>query len=504
MQLLDLPKALELFDPVIGLEVHIELGTKTKMFSPAINPASVENADSCANLPNVCTDPVCLGLPGTLPTINARAVEFAVMLGLSMGCKIANTSVFDRKNYFYPDNPKNYQISQFYHPIAQDGKIEIEYQGSVFDIKIERAHMEEDAGKLLHEGEDGRIGTQGSTLIDYNRAGVPLLEIVTGPIVGTGPLAPKVAALFVQNIRDLAKSLGVSRARMEEGNIRCDVNVSLMPKGSSRFGTRTETKNLNSLKSIEKAVLHEICRQAAVLSSGDTIVQETRHFDEKTAVTLAGRRKTDAGEYRYFPEPDLPPLVLLDEYIERIRRALPPSPTEMRKRLLQEWGLTKAELADIYNADLLSEVQRTVECGIQPQFAKKWWMGEVSRIAASMKQSPSDIITPEHIAQLQKLIEEGKLNDILARKVLALVVEDGKSPLEVMQENGIELQTVDESALRDCVRDVLLSMPDIFAKIKDGKHQAAGPVIGLVLKKFGGSADAAKVKSIIMELASSL
>jgi aspartyl-tRNA(Asn)/glutamyl-tRNA(Gln) amidotransferase subunit B len=312
-QLMDYQKALEAYEVVIGLEVHVELNTNTKMFCGCPNVFGDE--------PNTNVCPNCLGFPGAMPAVNGKAIENSIKIGLALDCQIAATGRFARKNYFYPDLAKNFQTSQYDEPIAFEGKIDIEVpSGKVFTVEIERAHMEEDAGKLTHVGgSTGRIQGAEYSLVDFNRAGVPLVEIVTKPIYGAGDEAPELAAAYVRSIREIVKNLGVSDARMERGNVRCDANVSIRPKGEAKLGTRTETKNVNSLRSIERAVKYEIQRQAHLLSQGVAIIQETRHWHEDRGATSSGRPKSDADDYRYFPEPDLVPIQPSKEWIERIR-----------------------------------------------------------------------------------------------------------------------------------------------------------------------------------------
>ena len=379
-ELMDFDKALELFEPVIGLEVHVELNTTTKMFSPAPNPA---NSAYHGAEPNTLVSPVCLGLPGSLPVVNGDAVRSSISLGLALGCSIAESSRFARKNYFYPDLAKNYQISQYDEPIAFEGSVQVELaNGRVFDVPIERAHMEEDAGKLTHiGGSTGRIQGAEYSLVDYNRAGVPLVEIVTKPIFGAEGDAPELAKAYVSTIRDIAISLGISEARMERGNLRCDANVSLRPRGAEKLGTRTETKNVNSFRSIERAVRYEIQRQAAILAKGGSITQETRHWHEDTGTTSPGRPKSDADDYRYFPEPDLLPVVPSAELVEELRAALPEPPAAHRRRLKAEWGFTDLEFQDVANSGLLVELEETVKAGATPAAARKWWTGEIARLA---------------------------------------------------------------------------------------------------------------------------
>ncbi|MEY3662516.1 MAG: hypothetical protein RI919_32, partial [Actinomycetota bacterium] len=376
-ELMNYEQALEQFEVVIGLEVHVELNTKTKMFCGCRNDFGDE--------PNTNVCPICIGLPGSLPAANRRAVESSIAIGLSLGCSIAPTGRFARKNYFYPDLAKNFQTSQYDEPIAFEGTIDIEVpSGNVYTVGIERAHMEEDAGKLTHVGGNtGRIHGAEYSLVDYNRAGVPLVEIVTKPVLGAGAEAPELAAAYVRSIREIVKALGVSDARMERGNVRCDANVSLRRHGAEKLGTRTETKNVNSLRSIERAVRYEIQRQAHILAAGGSITQETRHWHEDRGITSSGRPKSDADDYRYFPEPDLVPVQPSHELIESIRASLPENPADRRKRLAGEWGFSELEFRDVVNSGLLDQIEETVAAGAKPQAARKWWTGEVARVANS-------------------------------------------------------------------------------------------------------------------------
>ncbi|HOB57139.1 MAG TPA: Asp-tRNA(Asn)/Glu-tRNA(Gln) amidotransferase subunit GatB, partial [Rhodoglobus sp.] len=375
--LMDYDKALELFEPVLGFEVHVELNTQTKMFSDAPNPAALGNVHA---EPNTYITPVDLGLPGSLPVVNEQAVKYSISLGLALGCEIAPSSRFARKNYFYPDLAKNYQISQYDEPIAFDGSVDIELpNGRQITVPIERAHMEEDAGKLTHVGgATGRIQGAEYSLVDYNRAGVPLVEIVTKMIEGAEADAPEVGKAYVAAIRDIVVALGISEAKMERGNLRCDANISLRRRGSDKLGTRTETKNVNSLRRVERAIRYEIQRQAAILEAGGTITQETRHWHEDTGVTSAGRPKSDADDYRYFPEPDLLPVEPSAELIAELRAALPEAPALRRKRLQAAWGFTDLEFQDVVNSGLLVEVEETVAAGASPAAARKWWTGEIA------------------------------------------------------------------------------------------------------------------------------
>lgn len=498
--LMDFDEALERFEPVIGLEVHVELNTKTKMFSGAPNPAHAEYHDAD---PNTLVAPVDLGLPGSLPVVNGTAVRYSISLGLALGCSIAESSRFARKNYFYPDLAKNYQISQYDEPIASEGSVEVELEnGRVFQVAIERAHMEEDAGKLTHVGgATGRIQGAEYSLVDYNRAGVPLVEIVTKPIVGAGADAPALARAYVATIRDIVLALGVSEARMERGNLRCDANVSLRPKGQEQFGTRTETKNVNSMRSIERAVRYEIQRQAAILADGGTITQETRHWHEDTGTTSPGRPKSDADDYRYFPEPDLLPVVPEPALIEELRAALPEPPAARRRRLKADWGFTDLEFQDVANGGLLNEVATTIEAGATPAAARKWWTGELTRIANARGEDPAALAEPAHVAELAALVDEGVLTDRLARQVLEGVVAGEGSPREIVDARGLAVVS-DDGALVAAIDQALAAQPDVLAKIRDGKVQAAGAVIGAVMKAMQGKADAARVRELVLERAS--
>ena len=497
--LMDFDKALELFEPVLGFEVHVELSTKTKMFSDAPNPAFSGNEVS---EPNTAITPVCLGLPGSLPVVNEQAVSYAISLGLALGCQIAESSTFSRKNYFYPDTPKNYQISQYDEPIAFEGSVEVELpDGRLFTVPIERAHMEEDAGKLTHVGgSTGRIQGAEYSLVDYNRAGVPLVEIVTKPIIGAEADAPALGAAYVSLIRDIARALGISEARMERGNLRCDANVSLRPRGQEKLGTRTETKNVNSFRSVERAIRYEIQRQAAILAAGGTIQQETRHWHEDTGTTSPGRVKSDADDYRYFPEPDLLPVVPGAALIEQLRDALPEAPATRRRRLKEQWGFSDLEFRDVVNSGLLVEVDETVAAGAAPQQARKWWTGEIARIANTQNAEPAALITPTDVAAIVALVDSGALTDRLARQVVEGVIAGEGTPAQVVESRGLQVVS-DDGALIEAIDAALAAQPDVLEKIREGKVQAAGAVIGAVMKSMGGKADAARVRELVLERA---
>ncbi|HSE09012.1 MAG TPA: Asp-tRNA(Asn)/Glu-tRNA(Gln) amidotransferase subunit GatB [Nocardioidaceae bacterium] len=489
--LMSFDEALEKFDPVMGLEVHVELNTVTKMFCGCRTEFGAE--------PNTQVCPTCLGLPGAMPVVNGKGVESAIRIGLALNCKIASWCRFARKNYFYPDMPKNFQTSQYDEPIAYDGWTEVEVEGETFRVEIERAHMEEDTGKSLHVGTSGRIHGADYSLVDYNRAGIPLIEIVTKPIVGTGEKAPLVAKAYVAHLRELLLALGVSDVRMEQGSLRCDVNLSLKPKGEEKFGTRTETKNVNSLRSVERAVRYEIGRQAARLAAGESIVQETRHWHEDTGVTTSGREKSDAEDYRYFPEPDLVPIAPDPAWIEELRGTLPEPPREHRARLQKEWGFSDLEMRDTVGAGALHLVEETIAAGAAPAAARKWWLSEMARRANEQGVDLADLgISPTAVARVQALVDEGKINDKLARQVFDGVLAGEGTPDEVVDARGLAVVS-DEGALSEAVDRAIEANPDVAEKIRGGKVAAAGALIGAVMKEMRGQADAGRVRELILQ-----
>jgi len=487
----DFDDALAAFDPVLGLEVHVELNTASKMFCGCSTAFGAE--------PNTHTCPVCLGLPGSLPVVNAKAIESAIRIGLALNCKIADWCRFARKNYFYPDMTKDFQISQYDEPIAFDGWVDIDVDGETFRIEIERAHMEEDAGKLLHlGGTTGRIGDAEYSLLDYNRAGTPLIEIVTKTISGTGAKAPQVAKAYVSFLRDLMLSLGVSDARMEQASLRCDANVSLMPKDTTKLGLRTETKNVNSLRSVERALHHEICRQAAVLSSGGLVQQETRHWHEDGGYTTPGRLKSDAEDYRYFPEPDLVPVAPSREWVEELRATLPELPNLRKLRLQGDWGFTDLELQDVVNAGALDVIGATVAAGASPQTARKWWLTELARRANEAGVELFELaITPAQVAEVQGLVDAGTVNDKLARQVIEGVLAGEGTPAEVVARRNLAVVS-DSGELAAAVDRAIAANPDVAIRIRDGHLQAAGTLIGAVMKEMRGQADAAAVRDLVL------
>ncbi|KQY59637.1 glutamyl-tRNA amidotransferase [Aeromicrobium sp. Root495] len=490
-------EALTRYDPVMGLEVHVELNTATKMFCGCATAFGAE--------PNTQVCPVCLGLPGALPVVNAKAVESAIRIGLALNCEIAEWCRFARKNYFYPDMPKNFQTSQYDEPIAFEGYVDIDVpadDGSVetFRIEIERAHMEEDTGKSLHVGgATGRIHGADHSLLDYNRAGIPLIEIVTKTIEVPGHRAPAVARAYVNHLRDLMVALDVSDARMDQGSLRADVNLSLKPSGSETLGTRSETKNVNSFRSVERAVRYEIGRHAGILDVGQKVLQETRHFHEADGSTSAGREKSDADDYRYFPEPDLAPVAPSRAWVDELRGTLPEPPAERRKRLQAAWDFAELDMRDIVGAGALDLVDATVRAGSSPTAAKKWWLGELARRSNEQGVDLAALpVTPEQVAGVQALIDSGRINDKLARSVLDGVLAGEGTPDEVVASRGLELVS-DDGALGDAVDRAIEANPDVAQKIRDGKVQAAGALIGSVMKEMKGQADAARVRELIIE-----
>ena len=482
--------AIATYEPVIGLETHVELGTRTKMFCGCPTEFGAE--------PNTQVCPVCLGLPGSLPVANRAGIEATIRIGLALNCSIASWCRMARKNYFYPDMPKNFQISQYDEPLCTDGYVDVEVDGETFRIGIERVHLEEDTGKTLHVGgATGRIHGATESLVDYNRAGIPLVEIVTKPVPGIGGRAPEIARAYVTELRDIVRSLGVSDVRMEQGSLRCDVNTSLNRPGEE-WGTRTETKNVNSLRSVERAVRSEIVRQAGVLDGGGRVVQETRHFNETTGDTRPGRSKETATDYRYFPEPDLVPIAPDPAWVEDLRAGMPERPSTRRARLRADWGLSELDMQAAANAGAVELIEETIAAGASPAGARKWWMGELARRANETGVELSAVgATPAQVAQLQALVDDGRLNDKLARSVLEGVLAGEGDPAEVMAARGLEVVS-DTGALAAAVDEAIAANPDIAAKVRDGKIAAAGALVGAVMKTTRGQADAKAVRDLIL------
>jgi aspartyl-tRNA(Asn)/glutamyl-tRNA(Gln) amidotransferase subunit B len=492
---LNYDQVIEKYEPTLGLEVHVELNTKSKMFC------------SCATefgaSPNTQTCPVCLGLPGALPVVNKRAIESTILIGLALNCSIAPYSRFARKNYFYPDMPKNFQTSQYDEPICVNGYLDVQIQtdegDKTFRIEIERVHMEEDTGKSLHVGgSTGRIHGAEYSLLDYNRAGIPLVEIVTKIVPDTGKYAPQVARAYVAALRDILRGLKVSDVKMEQGSLRCDVNLSLAQVNSGKLGTRSETKNVNSLRSVERAVIGEVIRHGNRLEDGERIIQETRHFLEESGQTRPGRSKEQAEDYRYFPEPDLVPVVPDAKWIEELKKTLPEKPADRRKRLQTTWSVPDKEMAAMVNAELLDTVEETVLLGADPTKARSWWLGEVSRIANDRSVLATELISVKDVAEVIALITKGELTDKLARQVVEGVIAGEGSPADVITKRGLKVVS-DDSQLMKAIIDAVAAQAETAQRVREGNIPAAGALIGAVMKATGGQADAAKVRELLLK-----
>jgi len=492
---LNYDQAIEKYEPTLGLEVHVELNTKSKMFCGCATEFGAQ--------PNTQTCPVCLGLPGALPVVNKKAIESSILIGLALNCSIAPFSRFARKNYFYPDMPKNFQTSQYDEPICVNGYLDVQIQtdegDKTFRIEIERVHMEEDTGKSLHVGgSTGRIHGAEYSLLDYNRAGIPLVEIVTKIVPDTGKYAPQVARAYVAALRDILRGLKVSDVKMEQGSLRCDVNLSLAQVNSGKLGTRSETKNVNSLRSVERAVIGEVIRQANRLEDGERIIQETRHFLEESGQTRPGRSKEQAEDYRYFPEPDLVPVVPDAKWIEELKKTLPEKPADRRKRLQTTWSVPDKEMAAMVNAELLDTVEETVLLGADPTKARSWWLGEISRIANDRSVLATELISVKDVAQVIALITKGELTDKLARQVVEGVIAGEGSPADVITKRGLKVVS-DDSQLMKAIIDAVAAQAETAQRVREGNIPAAGALIGAVMKATGGQADAAKVRELLLK-----
>jgi aspartyl-tRNA(Asn)/glutamyl-tRNA(Gln) amidotransferase subunit B len=479
------------YEPVIGLETHVELGTVSKMFCGC--------STEFGAAPNTHTCAVCLGLPGALPVANEKAIESTIRIGLALNCSIATWCRFARKNYFYPDMPKNFQTSQYDEPLCVDGFLDVEVGGQTVRVGIERVHLEEDTGKNTHVGTSGRIHGAEYSLVDYNRAGIPLVEIVTKPVPGTGALAPEVAKAYVTELRDILRTLGVSDVRMEEGSLRCDVNTSLNPVGSSEWGTRTETKNVNSLRSVERAVRSEILRQAELLDAGQRILQETRHFQETTGDTRPGRSKEEATDYRYFPEPDLVPIAPDPDWVESLRTGLPELPAVRRVRLRDELGVSAEDMVQMTNAGVVGLVGDTVAAGAPVGEARNWWLGYLAQKANEAEIDAGELaITPAQVARVIALVADGSLSVALARQAVDGVLDTGADVDAVVAERGLQVVS-DTGALEQAADEAIAANPDVADKVRGGKVAAVGALVGAVMKATRGQADAAAVKEILLK-----
>ncbi|TMU84815.1 Asp-tRNA(Asn)/Glu-tRNA(Gln) amidotransferase subunit GatB [Bacillus sp. BHET2] len=469
------------FEPVIGLEVHVELKTDSKMFSPAPNHFGAE--------PNTNTNVIDLGYPGVLPVVNKRAIEFGMKAAIALNCEIATDTKFDRKNYFYPDNPKAYQISQFDKPIGENGWIEIEVNGEKKRIGITRLHLEEDAGKLTHSGD-------GYSLVDYNRQGTPLIEIVSEPDIRT----PEEAYAYLEKLKSIIQYTGVSDCKMEEGSLRCDANISLRPIGQEKFGTKAELKNLNSFNFVKKGLDYEIVRQEKVLLSGGLIQQETLRFDESTGKTILMRIKEGSDDYRYFPEPDLLHLHIDQEWMDRIRAEIPELPDERKKRYVEELGLPAYDAMVLTLTKEMSDFfQETVDAGADVKLASNWLMGEVSAYLNAQQKELEDVkLTPEGLAGMIQLIEKGTISSKIAKKVFKELVENGGDPEQIVKDKGL-VQISDEGALLKIVTETLDANPQSIEDFKNGKDRAIGFLVGQIMKATKGQANPPLVNKLLLQ-----
>ena len=472
------------YEAVIGLEVHTELQTTTKIFCGCKTSFGAE--------PNTNVCPVCLGLPGVLPVLNKRVLEFAVRAGLALNCEISRFSKFDRKNYYYPDLPQNFQTSQFDLPICERGHLDIEVNGEKKQIRITRAHMEEDAGKLVHHGTS--ITDSDYSLVDYNRTGTPLLEIVTEPDMRSA----KEAVAYLEKMRAILQYIGISDCRMEEGSLRCDANVSVRPVGQKELGTKAEIKNINSFKGVEKAIEYEALRQAEILEDGGKIIQETRTWDEKEGVTKSMRTKEEANDYRYFPEPDLAPFTVSEEYIEDIRKTLPELPDERRERYIANFGLSSTDAQYMTNdKDTSDYFEKVVAAGADPKASVNWIMGEfasqLSNAGIEIAKAP---VTPENLAKLLALIAKGTISGKIAKKVFAEMWKDGADPEEIVKAQGL-VQISDTGALKELVVKVIANNPKAVEDFKAGKKKAVGALVGQIMKETKGKANPKVINELL-------
>ena len=471
------------YETVIGLEVHVELATRTKIFCGC--------STAFGGRPNTHTCPVCTGMPGSLPVLNRQVLEYAVSVGLAMNCDITRYCKFDRKNYFYPDNPQNYQISQLYLPICQNGYVEIDTQEGSRKIGIHEIHMEEDAGKLIHDD------WEDCTLVDYNRSGVPLIEIVSEPDMRS---SQEVIA-FLEKLRLIIQYLGASDCKLQEGSMRVDENLSVREKGAAAYGTRTEMKNLNSFHAISRAIEGEKNRQIDLLEEGKTIVQETRRWDDAGGCSYAMRSKEDAQDYRYFPDPDLVPVYISEEYLENIRARQPEFRTEKMARYKKEYDIPDYDIEIITESKHMADLfeAATAICG-QPKKVSNWLMGETLRLLREQEMDPQDIrVSPEHLAALIELVEKKEINGGVAKTVYEVMFAEDIDPKQYVEEKG--LKTVnDEGALRKVLEEVIASNPQSVADYRSGKEKALGFLVGQTMKAMKGKADPASVNCILKEL----
>lgn len=479
------------YEAVIGLEVHTELQTKTKIF------CSCRTSFGADPNTNVC--PVCLGLPGVLPVLNKKVLEYAVRAGLALNCEISRFSKFDRKNYYYPDLPKNFQTSQFDLPICEHGYLDVEVEGEKRRIRITRAHMEEDAGKLVHHGTS--ITDSDYSLVDYNRTGTPLLEIVSEPDMRSA----KEAVAYMEKMRAILQYVGISDCRMEEGSLRCDANVSVRPVGQKELGTKTEIKNINSFKGVERAIEYEAMRQAELLEDGGKVVQETRTWDEKEGVTKSMRTKEEANDYRYFPEPDLVPFTVSDEYIENIRKSLPELPDARKERYMKEFGLSSEDAVFMTNdKDTADYFEAAVAAGADPKAAVNWLMGEfASQLSTDGIEIAKAPVSAENLAALLKLISKGTISGKIAKKVFATMWKKGGNPEEIVKAQGL-VQISDTAELSKLVDEVVGKNPKAVEDFKAGKKKAVGALVGQIMKATKGKANPRVINELLNKKLQSL
>ena len=477
------------YEAVIGLEIHAELKTRSKMFCAC--------DASFGGEPNSRTCPVCLGLPGVLPVLNRRAVELATRLALALHCEIASYSIFHRKNYFYPDMPKNFQISQYDLPLGVGGYLDLELDGEAFRVGITRVHLEEDTGKTVHVSESGRIHGSEYSLEDFNRAGVPLLEIVTEPDIRT----PEQARAFMQELKSIMEHLEVSDCRMEEGSLRCDANVSLRPVGSGELGVKTEVKNMNSFRALQRALAYEIRRQEELLKSGGEVVQETRHWDADANVTTPLRTKEYAYDYRYFPEPDLVPLELDREFVASVEASLPELPAQRRRRLREEYGLPAHDAVVLTSSKAMGDFfEEAVAAGADPKAASNWMMGELSAYLNARGVEIGEVpLTPAGLAGMIKLLESGTISGKIAKSVFEEMLESGRAAEEIVAERGLT-QISDAGELGAVVAEVVKENPSVVEDFRKGKEKAVTFLVGQVMRKTGGRANPRLVNQILLRM----
>lgn len=474
------------YETVVGLEVHTELKTKSKIFCGCSTEfGGDQNTHVC---------PVCLGLPGVLPVLNKKVVEYALRVGLALNCEIVKFNKFDRKNYYYPDLPKNFQTSQYDLPICLNGHLDVEVDGQTRRIRITRIHMEEDAGKLVHSG--NTISTSDSSNVDYNRTGVPLLEIVSEPDIRSGAEA----RAYVEKLRSILKYLDVSDVRMEEGSLRCDANISVRLMGETKLGTKTEIKNMNSLTALQKGVEYEAIRQAEALEDGEAIVQETRTWDDAKGQTLSMRKKEAENDYRYFPEPDLVPIVISDEMIEAARQSLPELPDAKQARFVEQYGLSDEDSVTLTalreTADYLDTA---VKAGADAKTAANWMLGDLSKMVnennLTFAQAP---VSPENLAAMIGLIDKGTISGKIAKKVIVSMWETGKDPDTIVKEQGL-VQITDTGAIEAIVKEVIANNPKSVEDFNSGKGKAIGFLVGQVMKASKGRANPGVVNELLQK-----